>query len=564
MAIMIHDGATPTHPSSLHEDIFNILQTSPHTRDWVVFYRKEVSEPASWIFYDEERAPKVRGPFNIDFIIYIPDYCSVICLKVLGVEDDLEKVKNGLKNAMYALREQYPEQVNRPLSLVGRLITDRVVPGVASDELVSINAPLDPDELIIILGNIARENLPNHIVPHDDQDFIHAQIAWNELYNELAGITKKPETIIRSDLENLRPQLLCLTEKQVEILNTLNEETRYAINGAAGTGKTVLAMELAKRHCEAGDTIALLCSNPNLIHHLEPWAKKTSDDNKGEIVAGTPATLPSYAFRNDSTSLVRHQQRLDGSPELEQSLKFGYLEAKWSSFVDETVKDLGQGGIFDYLIVDEAQNLCDEVFLKLIDVLLKGGLTDGRFTMFGDFTNQDILFYSSIKEERDGRDDLDDFIKPRGIVALVHKMMDFIKPRDKSSDLPERIKLETNCRNTHQIGTKTAELTALGAPLLSGAHGPDVQIEFSSGEEWKGRLDHLVRDLKERDFHSRQIILLASDDRFNMDSCGGWKLSNIREASSTTTFGAATSMTSKAWKAMWPFWLSLQPKTTLR
>ena len=31
----------------------------------------------------------------------------------------------------------------------------------------------------------------------------------------------------------------------------------------------------------------------------------------------------------------------------------------------------------------------DEIFLKLIDTLLKGGLTSGRFIMFGDFTNQD-------------------------------------------------------------------------------------------------------------------------------------------------------------------------------
>ena len=111
--------------------------------------------------------------------------------------------------------------------------------------------------------------------------------------DELGIIGAKPKTIFRADLETLRPQLLRLTEKQVEILNTLNEETRYVIDGAAGTGKTVLAMEFAKRRCEAGDTVALLCNNPNLIRHLEPWAKKISDSNKGEIVAGTPATLPS-------------------------------------------------------------------------------------------------------------------------------------------------------------------------------------------------------------------------------------------------------------------------------
>ena len=474
MARMIHDDKTPTHAAELAKNIFNILQSAPQTRDWVVFYRKNVHPTRP-----------------IDFIILIPDYCSVICL-------DME---DGLEEAMCALKDQYHYFREGTLLSLGSLrITD--ADGQDSDELVKklndhANRTLTEEVRNQLLNNWALEL---------------AQTDLNELRNELEGIgPERPETIFSANLETLRPQLLRLTADQIKILDNLKEKTRYAIDGAAGTGKTVLAKELAKRRCEAGDTVALLCSNPNLIRHLEPWAKKLSDGNKGEIVAGTPATLPSWAFRNDYTSLVRHQRRLDDSPELEKSLKFGYLEAKWSLFVDETVNDLGQGSIFDYLIVDEAQNLCDEVFLKLMHALLKNGLTGGRFTMFGDFTNQDIVFYPSIEN---GRNALENFIK------------------DKSSDLPDiSIKLETNCRNTYQIARKTAALTALGAPPLSGAHGPDVQIEFSSGEEWKERLDHLVRDLKARDFHSRQIILLASDDdRFNMDSCGGWELSNIREA----------------------------------
>ena len=315
--------------------------------------------------------------------------------------------------------------------------------------------------------------------------------------------------------------MLRLTEKQVEILNTLNEETRYVIDGAAGTGKTVLAMEFAKRRCEAGDTVALLCNNPNLIRHLEPWAKKISDSNKGEIVAGTPATLPSYAFRNDSTSLDRHQQRLDGSPELKESLKFCDLKkAKWSSFVDETVNDLGQGGTFDYLVVDEAQNLCNEVFLRLIDKLLKGGLTKGRFTMFGDFTNQNIVFYSSSEDENENEDGRD-------------TLKTFIKRLDKNCALPERIKLENNCRNTHQIAKTVYRLTNIESPTLSGVYGPDVQIRYFESEEklWE-LLNDLVDSLIARHFHSRQIILLSSDDNEfgGASSSVNWRLSNIREA----------------------------------
>ena len=347
--------------------------------------------------------------------------------------------------------------------------------------------------------------------------FKSARTALNKLQNALESDMEigpeDPKTIFRSELETRSPQLLRLTADQTNTLDLVEENPRCAINGAAGTGKTVLAMEFAKRRCETGETVALLCSNPNLSHRFERWAKELSADKSGEIVAGTPATLPSWIFREDSASLERHQQRLADSPELEKSLKFGYLDDRWSSFVDETVKDLGQEGIFDYLVVDEAQNLCDEIFLKLMDALLKDGLTGGRFTMFGDFTNQDIVSHQRIN---DGRDELKDFIKSR--------------------DLPS-ITLRNNCRNTHEIAQKVAELTDIKSPPISGVHGPDVQIEyFGSEEELRQLLDRLVRGLKKRKFRSCQIILLSSDDDgFDAaDSYGGWKLFNIRESGEAT------------------------------
>jgi superfamily II DNA or RNA helicase len=204
-------------------------------------------------------------------------------------------------------------------------------------------------------------------------------------------ITSSPKTITRSDLESLSLQLLRLTNDQRNSLKRVEINDRCVINGAAGTGKTVLAMELARQRCEAGETVALLCSNPNLSRRFKRWTETLSHKKGGRVVAGTPATLPSWAFRKDRTRSEKHRKRLRDSPELEASLKFGYLDEKWKQFIDETVEDLGQEGIFDYLIVDEAQNLCDEVFLKLMDALLKDGLANGRWTVFGDFDYQNIV-----------------------------------------------------------------------------------------------------------------------------------------------------------------------------
>ena len=326
--------------------------------------------------------------------------------------------------------------------------------------------------------------------------------------------------------------MLRLTEDQINSLDIAEakDKPRCVIDGAAGTGKTVLAMELAKSRCEDGETVALLCSNPNLIRHLEPWAKKISDDgSKGgaRLWQVHPRPYRLGLSERGSDSLARHQQRLADSPELEKSLQFGHLDDEWFSFVDDTIKDLGQGGIFDYLIVDEAQNLCDEIFLKLMDALLKGGLTGGRFTMFGDFTNQNI-----VTQIKDGKKALKNFIKSRGLRRVFRPtpsktyweaLKNFIKNRD----LPS-ITLSNNCRNTYEIAWEVAALTNIDSPPISGVYGPDVQIEyFKSKEELQELLDGKVKGFITKGFHSSQIILLYDYGFAHAGCYGGWKLRNI-------------------------------------
>ena len=63
-------------------------------------------------------------------------------------------------------------------------------------------------------------------------------------------------------------QFLRLTERQKDLLDNLAEHSRAAIKGAAGTGKTVLAMEKARRMALAGKRVLLLCFNRPLAAHL--------------------------------------------------------------------------------------------------------------------------------------------------------------------------------------------------------------------------------------------------------------------------------------------------------
>ena len=60
-----------------------------------------------------------------------------------------------------------------------------------------------------------------------------------------------------------------MLSEQVLLLNYLEEQNNAVINGLGGTGKTVMAIEKAKRHANRGESVLFLCYNKNLKEHLK-------------------------------------------------------------------------------------------------------------------------------------------------------------------------------------------------------------------------------------------------------------------------------------------------------
>src|SRR5690606_25597631 len=63
-----------------------------------------------------------------------------------------------------------------------------------------------------------------------------------------------------------------LTREQALILEQLDDNPQMAIPGAAGTGKTILALEKAMRCAEAGARTLFVCFNSALAGHLSSRA----------------------------------------------------------------------------------------------------------------------------------------------------------------------------------------------------------------------------------------------------------------------------------------------------
>ena len=138
-----------------------------------------------------------------------------------------------------------------------------------------------------------------------------------------------------------------------------------------------------------------------------------------------------------------------------------------------------------------------------MDALLKGGLADGCWSMFGDFEYQNIV---TSRTNKTGA------LDARGLHRTT-------------------VRLTTNCRNTQEIAETVAKLVGIHSPPISGVHGPIVQIEyFNSPDDLEDQLDDLIASLKERAFSSEQIILLTSGlgNEFNTTrQYGEWQLLNI-------------------------------------
>ncbi len=512
--------------------------------------------PAKWtIFHSFFVGTGGPRPRELDFVILIPTpkSYSVVYLEAKGgrysIKDrqwfrggelvDRRAPTDQARSGMFELQKQFEARYEHFSGRALRLSFSYAVAFTDWDISSEVTGQADVTEGALLMGGRDVQNgnrmmqlLGEHAnearKKFDRSQNFNSIERWNKQEHEVAAMQLKAmedmlnpptktlvtsNTFFRHNLDTLLPELLEPTPSQTTALTLIKGNDRCVIDGAAGTGKTVLAMESVRQRCEQdGDIVAILCSNPLLSSRFEQWAETLSAEQGGRVMAGTPASLLARAFADDPAFLARHQQRLDALPNLERALKWGDLDNGWMDFVENTLKELeGKPAVFDYLVIDEAQNLYDDVFLRLLDKLLKGGLAHGRWTMFGDFTNQNI-----VTPRRGDRENV--------YTALL----------DSFGVTPTRWRLDTNCRNTYEIAAAAYDITDIEAPTLPGLHGPEVEYRyFDSNDQLHDLLEKQLAEWDSYGFESRQIIMLSSGDDNIVDEnrqYGNWKLVNIADA----------------------------------
>ena len=147
-------------------------------------------------------------------------------------------------------------------------------------------------------------------------------------------------------------RIATLTEDQMAMVDVVFANRRVLCSGGAGTGKTFLALELARRWTAENMNVALVCRSPWLKNYLD-----------------TRFSIPKLTV--SLVSAVRNACRRQGL------------------------------NSFDAVIVDEGQDLFDMASLDCLDSVLKGGLIDGRWCIFHDVNNQSGLFGERDQEAMD-------------------------------------------------------------------------------------------------------------------------------------------------------------------
>lgn len=147
---------------------------------------------------------------------------------------------------------------------------------------------------------------------------------------------------------DIHEELLRLTQEQFQLLDFLRHHRRVAISSCAGSGKTLLAVEKAKKLHQQGFSVLLTCFNYNLANFLR------------ESVSDYP-NIYVYHFHGLCAQLARETGLL--STETAQAHTQAYYDTELPSLLVEAADQLDWH--VDAVIIDEGQDFCEEWELSL-------------------------------------------------------------------------------------------------------------------------------------------------------------------------------------------------------
>lgn len=332
--------------------------------DWLVFHS------ARWLMRDT-RGGAQDG--ETDFIVVAPQR-GILVLEVKGglirydgpsgqwysydrpIKDPFAQASKSQYNLVAKLREMPVWQRGAP----------RVHRAVAFPD-VCVTKDLRPDApRAIVLDARALDALTDWFEGVFDYYDSHSPLGAEGLQalTDLLAPSRTLRLPLADAISRAEERIVALTEEQYRILDLLCMQRRFAVFGCAGTGKTMLAIEQARRLASQGFAVLLTCFNGPLVGYIQgiaalPPAVTVTNYHRLCRDVGVQAGLAVNEPANPDSAW--YQERL---PEI-------LLEAAGRL-----------GGCYDAIIVDEGQDFRANYWEPLL--LLLRDPDRGPFYVFYD------------------------------------------------------------------------------------------------------------------------------------------------------------------------------------
>ncbi len=461
-------------------ELFIRLRDEPGTADWIVLHSFDLPKHTT----------QVRG--EADFVILAPGL-GMLCLEVKAhrrVARDTEgrwrmgsdpatsrspfkQANDNMHSLLGVLRARRKREADAVIAWSAVLFThcNFQEPATEWNEWEALDkGDFHGRPVAALLGGVlvqARKQLPNKAregVPTAEQceSIASALRPRFEVVQPASGRRAEQETMLRE-----------FTEEQFGALDGMSWSPRTVFEGPAGTGKTLLALEAARRSVATGRRTGILCFN----RHLGDWLEREVAGSDGLITA---------------TTIHQLMLRAAGLSKPPEGANSEFFTMELPELATEAVLDREAPAMFEALVVDEAQDILRASYLDFLDVICEGGIAAGRWTFFGDFERQALFDAADIP--------LDDFLAGRGGVG--------------------RFGLRTNCRNTPRVAGWVTMLAGLDPPYAR-IRRPDEGLPprtkyYRSDGDQLAELVKLLDELYAAGYEGQDIVLLS----FKRDGAG--------------------------------------------
>ena len=341
-AYVLHSLGLPRHQNKIYGEIDFVVVCERGVACLEIKGGRVECHEGKWYFTDRYgvKREKPEGPF------------AQVIGNMFSLRDTLKKrfSKNPhMKNLLVASGVVFPD-------IEFKSISEEIIPEIIYDNRVSditeyINGVFDYWER-------RQHREPGKLSPADVEEIV------NYLRGDFVFIPS-----LNDRLRSVEQKLVRLTSEQAQVMWALSMNDHLLVEGNAGTGKTLLALDFAQKKAAQGEKVLYLTFNKNLANNV--MGQIGQQDNLKVI--NIHALFGEY-ISIDVDELKQNPQKYFSE----------ILPEKFYDYISGLSGDETEKLQFDLLVMDEGQDILKPIYLYSLDALLKGGLENGHWAVFYD------------------------------------------------------------------------------------------------------------------------------------------------------------------------------------